>query len=523
MDKTLRIMLRLKSSYRINSILYGIGQFPILKRFMPEGLYRMRLPKTAAAVTGAIWEVVLVFLGKAIYFFTMVCGIGYLYRQTDPRAVFLHILVLFTLMGSTLNNTMFDAGREQYYAILLMRMDAKRYTLLRYSYAMAKTLVGFLPFTLLFGLARGVPVWVCLLAALAPAGIKTAVAALSLRCYQKTDKTLLEIGLGKVQWIIALVVLVLAYGLPALGIALPVWVSVTAMSGMVLGGVCTVPYLARFGMYREMYQYLISKTMHQLDQAKEVSRSYDQKNISADLSITSHKKGFEFLNELFVRRHRKILWRASLRITVFCLAVVGAALVAVLVSRDAADAASQNLPQSLPYFVFIIYTLHRGSGFTRALFMNCDHSLLTYSFYKQPDMVLRLFAIRLRDIVRINLPPALVLGMGLPAVLYASDGTFRAAEFALILISLVSLSIFFSVHYLTLYYLLQPYNAGTEMRSSVYQIALSGTYLVCFFIMKLQVPTLVFGLACILFCTLYCAVACVLVYRLAPRTFRLRN
>ncbi|HIX12356.1 MAG TPA: hypothetical protein H9985_01905 [Candidatus Anaerofilum faecale] len=136
---------------------------------------------------------------------------------------------------------------------------------------------------------------------------------------------------------------------------------------------------------------------------------------------------------------------------------------------------------------------------------------------------MRLFTIRLREIVRINLPPALVLGMGLPAILCASDGTFRAAESALILVSLVGLSIFFSVHYLTLYYLLQPYNAGTEMKSSVYQLALSGTYLVCFFIMRLRVPTLVFGLGCILFCTLYCAVACVLVYRLAPRTFRLRN
>ena len=54
MDKTLRIMLRLKSSYRINSILYGIGQFPVLGRFLPEGLYRMRLPKAAAAVLGLL-------------------------------------------------------------------------------------------------------------------------------------------------------------------------------------------------------------------------------------------------------------------------------------------------------------------------------------------------------------------------------------------------------------------------------------------------------------------------------------
>ncbi len=50
----------------------------------------------------------------------------------------------------------------------------------------------------------------------------------------------------------------------------------------------------------------------------------------------------------------------------------------------------------LPYFAFIMYAINRGTGFTRALFMNCDHSLLTYSFYKKPDMVLTLFRIRLK-------------------------------------------------------------------------------------------------------------------------------
>ena len=51
----------------------------------------------------------------------------------------------------------------------------------------------------------------------------------------------------------------------------------------------------------------------------------------------------------------------------------------------------------LPYFAFIMYLINRGTSFTQALFMNCDHSLLTYSFYKQPGFVLKLFQIRLRE------------------------------------------------------------------------------------------------------------------------------
>ena len=81
----------------------------------------------------------------------------------------------------------------------------------------------------------------------------------------------------------------------------------------------------------------------------------------------------------------------------------------------------------------------------------------------------------------------------------------------------------FRSHYLTIYYLIQPYNAATELKSGTYSLVMMGTYVVCFVLMQVRLPILVFGLACIAFCVIYCAVACVLVYRMAPRTFRLRT
>ena len=52
----------------------------------------------------------------------------------------------------------------------------------------------------------------------------------------------------------------------------------------------------------------------------------------------------------------------------------------------------------------------------------------------------------------------------------------------------MSLSVFFSIHYLTAYYLLQPYSAGTEMKSVAYQLVMSATYFVCLFLMQLKLP-----------------------------------
>ena len=124
----------------------------------------------------------------------------------------------------------------------------------------------------------------------------------------------------------------------------------------------------------------------------------------------------------------------------------------------------------LPYFVFILYAINRGTGFTQALFMNCDHSLLTYAFYKQPKFVLRLFQIRLIEIVKINAVPAAIIGVGLAALLWASGGTDNPLNYAVLIVSTICVSVLFSVHYLTIYYLLQPYNAGTEMKSGTYRM-----------------------------------------------------
>ena len=79
-------------------------------------------------------------------------------------------------------------------------------------------------------------------------------------------------------------------------------------------------------------------------------------------------------------------------------------------------------------------------------------------------------------------------------------------------------SIFFSVHYLVIYYLLQPYNAGTEIKSGMYQVVTALTYVVCYAMIQIKIPTFVFGMAAIGFSMLYCVTACVLVYKIAPKT-----
>ena len=183
---------------------------------------------------------------------------------------------------------------------------------------------------------------------------------------------------------------------------------------------------------------------------------------------------------------------------------------------------NQILLTYLPYFVFIMYLLNRGMTLTQAMFMNCDHSMLAYKIYRTPKVILGMFKERLKTLITINLIPAILIGGGLALLLYLSGGTSNSANYLVLIVSIMAMSIFFSVHYLVLYYLLQPYNVNTEMKSSTYKVVQFLTYFVSYLMIEWHLPTLLFGGVMIFFCIAYSFVSLLLVYHYAPKTFKLR-
>ena len=520
---TLRISLSLKNTYRVNSILYSLKQIPVLRRFLPSYLYRVRALKRFANVLSVIWEIISVFLWKAVYFLSMVWGAGMLYKTVPEDRLFVHILLFLTLIGSYMNVNLFTPSRDKYYAIVLLRMDARSFTLLHYEYALLKTLIGFLPFTVLLGMNRHVPLWLCVLIPFCVVGAKLTSTAQSLRDYEKDGEVRSDAKLQAFMWILTGALLVLAYVPPVFGLVLPFAAAVVLWLIWIPLGLVSLRRILRFRYYRELNKELLSQVPIQTDTVKAAVKTASENNISADAAIISRKKGFEYLNELFIKRHRKILWRSVTRIACVCAVLCCGALLVMVLRPETKPGLNQMVMTWLPYFSFIMYMINRGTGFTNALFMNCDHSLLTYSFYKQPKFVLKLFQIRLREITKINALPAAVIGAGLCLILRVSGGTDNPLDYVVLVVSILSMSSFFSIHYLTAYYLLQPYTAGTEMKSGTYRIVMILTYVACYAMMDLRLPILVFGAACIAFCILYTIVASILVYRFAPRTFRLRT
>lgn len=524
MNKTLKISFALKNTYRVNSILYALKQMLLIKMILPSVLYGARGLKIFANILSAIWEILSAFLGKFIYLMCIYAIVAYGYDgYSNKSELFLHMLLFLTIIGAFMNTNLFNPTKEKYYAVFLMRMDAKQYVLINYGYAILKVVIGFMPFMILVGSMLDLPLWLDVILPFSIAGLKLFVAATSLWDYEKRGLAYNENRLGKFLWAFVALMIILSGGLPAVNIAVPQIVSTALFIAFVPLGIIGAVKVIRFDEYKAVFRDLFAQTQPFADKKTQALRKQSEKYISADTSITSDRKGFEYLNELFIKRHKNILWSASKMITYVCLVLIAGAIIASYVFPEFREVTNHLILNWLPYFVFIMYIINRGTGFTQALFVNCDHSLLTYPFYKQPGMILKLFAIRLREIMKINALPALVIGAGLSLLLFITGGTDNVLNYAVIIVSILCMSAFFSVHYLTIYYLMQPYNAATEIKNGMYQVVRVATYVVCYYMIKVRMPTIIFGTLTIVFCILYCMIACILVYRFAPKTFRLRQ
>ena len=524
MIETFSTSLRLRNTYKANSFIWALKGIPLIRKLLPSSLYANRGLKIFADIIGMILEFFSVFSGKAIYLLFVWLQVESM--NADSADSFAHILIFTTLIGGFLNTYIFEPTKDKFYAIFLMRMDAKEYTLTNYLYFLMKMLVGFLVFSLLFGLLSGASVLTCLCVPVYVICVKLCFTAYSLDDCKKQNKSYNENQFAPLVWVAVAVLLGLA-AIPYSGFVLPEFVLWILTAVLLIPAAFSLRHILRFDAYRPIYKELLKPENYigstGTSAAGAAQQLAIQKKITTDLSQTSDKDGYSYFNELFMKRHAKLLTRSAKRITAGAVVLFVGAAVALYIFPDARADVNELCMNYLPYFLFVMYLINRGRPITQAMFMNCDHSMLAYRFYRQPRALLTLFVERLKYVILINLMPAFVIACGLPMLLYITGGTTEPLIYAVLFVSVIAMSVFFSVHSMVLYYLLQPYNVNLESKSVTYGILNWITYMVSYMAIQIQLPTLWFGIAISTFCIIYAVVASILAYRLAPKTFRLRN
>ena len=410
-------------------------------------------------------------------------------------------------------------------------MDARRYALSAYGYTLLKDFMGFLTAALVVGrLALQAPLALCLLTPVLVCSVKLTAAGLELAHFTRRRRLAREAKWFPVLQGLGLLLLAAAYLPPMLlGWAIPSGAAYAACGLFAFCGAWGACVLVRFPSFRQLYRRIFTPDNLALltgdtdPAAKETQAQYRSK-LTLDSGPESRKTGCVRFNELFMRRNRRLLMRPARRTAVIAAVVLAAGCAACLISPAAAAAVNGLVVRALPGMLLLMYFINRGNTVSQVLFFNCESSMLSYRFYRQPRVILGIFAARLKSLTAINLLPTAVIALGLPLLLLCSGGTDTPTDYLVLPLAILAMSVFFSVHYLVLYYLLQPYTAGLENTSFGYRLIAGLTYFVCYMIStNVHGATVAFGIGMIVFAAVYVAAALLLAYRLAPKTFRLRT
>ena len=280
-----------------------------------------------------------------------------------------------------------------------------------------------------------------------------------------------------------------------------------------------------------------------------------------EIRMQSNKKGFAFLNEIFCRRYRTVM---GVKPVITSIVLVFFFLLFALdlfieYSQDfgqqaAVDSLVNNIINYLTFgsyqdtlkplitgsaefenFFMEVFDSHllllfpflvgfdATTKMTQTMFINCDRSLMSFSFYKEPSKIAELYKIRLREAVKLNLAPAITLGIISSTMVFLFGGQRYFGQYLLIPAAYVLMSALFSVHLMTLYYLLQPYTENIKIKNHFHTvlIVISGTLVFVLCWIPAAAWLLVIILAALL--ALYVFFATKLVRKYSPKHWRVRT
>ncbi len=516
-------IFRLRCTYRANSVINILRSLPLIKKLVPAEAYGYPTLKSIAYIIAAFLEISLTFYGKLIYLVAFL-ALPSIITGIDMSRDFAHLFIAGTLAGGFANSRFDNATKDSYYAVFFLRMPARAYALNELLIFLVKMFVGFVPFSLLAWLFFDLDVMTVSAIPIFVVCIKLISAPFMLwygtKIESATGRSWILIALATVIAGFAVLTTVLGFSLPQNSLL------ILTVPVMLLGGV-SLYRLVKFDGYKDYYRrvfstdWIVMSAQNPEIRKQTVTKSV-KKQITNSVGISSNKKGFGYFNDLFIKRHRKVLMQVAVVIAIIAAVVfVALSVLAIILGDD--GTLNEMVLNSLPYFLMIMYAINCSNRITYTMFINCDDAMLNYGFYRTPHAILQNFIERLRSIIIINLLPGVVIALGLVTLLISTGGTDNPVEYFFTFFAIIAMSIFFSVHGLVLYYLLQPYNAKMEIKNPIFSIINIVTYVICFGLIGEQIPTIIFGSAMIAFCIIYVIIAMILVFNFASKTFKLRR
>lgn len=536
MSRALCQIVMMRATIMTNTFLYYLKRLWLIGKLVPDRVYGNPDFKIVLAVLFTIVGQVVSLTGKVLYVLVMVVLPTWMMKRVHVDAFDYMVQILFflsCLMGPLQDSVVFQVTKEKFTCIRYMKMDAQKAV-------KAVLCYRYIPFALYFLIAvvggawfLGGSVWNGICLWLVIVMFRAAGEAFQVWYFDRTG-IIFSRRYGWV-WIVIGLSLVCAYSCWAVDpFVRAAWLFHPICLVLICGmGIVSIWYLmAGYQGYRQKLhrtmeeKWMLSSIMKQSGQEsieKEVGvRERDLKVNTSRMAGIKKLHGYAYFNALFFLRHERQIKRPMYyRLAVVGICFLGGVTLRIF-SPEAAYLAGINLPEFLPLLVFIMYMMTVADKACKVMFYNCDKSMLRFGFYRNPKTLLSMFRIRLIQVAKYNM----MIGAAICAAVVVFRMVCGIWEFdgnmALFCLAVLVLSVFFTVHHLFLYYVFQPYSEEMNVKNPFFWAFNMVIYAVCFFCYEIQTGGVFFTMDVLAVTTAYIIVALMLVYRFAPKMFRVK-
>lgn len=531
MLRDILLFSNIATTRKVNGFLYFVQKLPLLGKHVGDTCYRTLRLKKVLSVLVWLFRLIFLFIKSGCYVALCIALPLYLMNMdSDPAQLANHLLfgfLIFTgVLGAFSNGKLLMTTTDTYTMTRQMHMSSRRYLLHNAVYLYGLNILSLIIGFGFFMYLCSMPLWYALIAGCIYLGSHLGMEAIQMKLFLK--KHTFPLHNKYFRMISHLACLGLVYGFYIADIEVPF----TPILFLGYGVICialliyAIPTLKHYPAYPELldgllieFTEILSVTQNPEAMAK-AGIALEEKDYTAEeLRNSKHTlHGYRYLNALFFQRHKRLIARPIKRRLQIILVITLIAIAATYLTDFTVD---KDVLTLLPPTVFFMYLLNISEKVCRAMFMNCDVSLLHYGYYRQPKVILENFRIRLKALCSYNLLITLVLVLCMNLCFAMMKLPFTWSQLALFDFSLFCLSIFFSVHYLFTYYIFQPYNEEFGMKNPFFSIINGVVYIVCYSCIRLP-GNLLFVAGVLIATILYVMIALLLVYRFAPKTFHLK-
>lgn len=317
------------------------------------------------------------------------------------------------------------------------------------------------------------------------------------------------------------------------------WISPLVLIMAVTAMVFSVRYLWRYPDYVLVARKLCSlqrlSGVREAEQAVQKSSYELQDKEVSEVELHSRmyqeKKGYDYLNAIFFRRHKRLVQnvvRAKAVISGLIFGVGAAVLLFCRLYMPAGEfmAMSGQIWKAagnfMPTIVFIMYCASSGQNLTRAMFYNCDISLLKYGYYRTQEAILQGFRIRLKYMLLAEIPTVGIFTLGIVVNTFLLHQWNHWAQMVSMVLCACILTVFYSVVFLCMYYIFQPFTEGGEQTGIGYKVCSALLYLLSYTCLQIHTAPVFFMLLVMGVTVSVLLAAFFIAWRLAPKTFRLK-